>query len=107
MSHVWRWGPPVLGGVVAEFGIAVAFHQGWIGATLAGLSLLPAAAVLGWAFGAARGIVGSVAPLVVLGVIDQVSARPAAGAIAAVVYVSLLLAFLSGMTGAIRARYRR
>ncbi len=107
MDRLRRWLPALLAGVIAEFGVAVAFHQGWIGGTLAGLAFLPTAVILGWAFGAARGIAAALLPLLVLGTLDQLRARPAAGAIAAIAYVALLLAFLAGMTGAMRARYRR
>jgi hypothetical protein len=104
---VRRWAPPLFFGVVLEFALAILAHQGWLDGTWAGLLLLPVAVGLGWAFGPARGMVASVVPLLVLAALDQLSANPAAGALAAVVFVALLLAFLAGMAGALRARYLR
>jgi hypothetical protein len=100
-------------GLIAEGGLALAIFDG-APRELAVL-LFVEAMVLGIVFGARPAIVGAVLPMVVLYVAELVRRRlsnevpdnSAAALLTAVIFVSIVLAFCAGMTGAVRDRYFR
>ena len=100
-------------GLVAEGGLALAIFGG--APRELALLLFVEAMVLGVVFGARPAIAGSVVPMVVLYVAElvrrqfanEVADESAAALLTALIFVSIVLAFCAGMTGAVRDRYFR
>jgi len=103
----------VLSGTVAEGGLALAVFGG--APQPLAILLFVEALVLGLVFGARPGMAGAVVPMMLLFAAEVVrravssgaSGDSLAGALGALVFVSVLLAFCAGMAGALRDRYFR
>lgn len=97
----------VVAGSIAEIGLVLTIKQ--TGADGLALLFFAEAIILGLVFGARPGMVGAALPFVVLYpvalMVDDID-EPVA-LLSYVLFVVILLAFLAGMAGAMRDRYRR
>lgn len=97
----------VVSGGVAEIGLVLTIRQ--TGADGLALLFFAEAIILGLVFGARAGMVGAVLPFMALYpvalLVDDID-EPIA-LLSYVLFVVILLAFLAGMAGAMRDRYRR
>jgi hypothetical protein len=100
-------------GLVAEGGLALAIFGG--APRELALLLFVEAAMLGVVFGSRPAIAGAVVPMVILYVAElvrrqfanEVADESAVALLTALIFVSIVLAFCAGMTGAVRDRYFR
>ncbi|HEY1479450.1 MAG TPA: hypothetical protein VGF46_05440 [Gaiellales bacterium] len=102
-----RFVVPIVCGAVSEGLIVVLLWRAGGAAAPAALLLVLEAMILGFVFGSTSGTVGTLAPVVVFGVVAVAVARAGdrAADLGLIVFMLLLLGFAAWFVGSLRARY--